>query len=298
MSNPIKTVLIAGYGVMGKGVALSFLDAGYDVTVLTRDPAKALKDAPAGLKAVSALPDEPPDYVSENFPEETAPKHELFLEMEKAWGGASIIGTNTSGLDLEELSKPLLYKEKFLGVHYLQPADAFACVEAIRIAATSDDTVERTTAALERTGKEVVLLNRPIIGALFNRLQHAMLHEAYWMIEEGYCTVEDVDKFARLAFGPRMCAGGLIEIKDLGGLVVHASSQAEIIPNLTLKREPAPFVQNLPKQGRTGADSGRGFYDWTGRDVQKRRKEVKDMTRRILDIVEPDARKPKGKARG
>ena len=141
-------------------------------------------------------------------------------------------------------------------------------------------------------------LNRPIIGALFNRLQHAMLHEAYWMIEEGYCTVEDVDKFARLAFGPRMCAGGLIEVKDLGGLVVHAASQAEIIPNLTLKREPAPFVQNLPKQGRTGADAGRGFYDWTGRDVAGRRAEVKAMTRKILDIVEPDARGTGGRGRG
>jgi len=118
-----------------------------------------------------------------------------------------------------------------------------------------------------------------------------MLNEAYWMIQEGYCTVEDVDKFARLAFGPRMCAGGLIEVKDLGGLTVHAASQAEIVPQLTHTRTPAPFVQNLPKLGHTGADAGRGFYDWTGRDVAKRRQEVKDMTRKILDIVEPEARR-------
>lgn len=290
MTKPIHTVLVAGYGVMGKGVARSFLDAGFDVTVLTRDPAKALAGAPAGLKAVSALPDDPPDYVSENFPEEIPPKHELFLAMEAKWGGASILTSNTSGLDLEELAAPLAHKGGFIGVHYLQPADAFACVEAIRIAATSDETTARVVAALERTGKEVVLLNRPIVGALFNRLQHAMLHEAYWMIEAGYCTVEDVDKFARLAFGPRMCAGGLIEVKDLGGLVVHAASQAEIVPNLMLKREPAPFVQALPKSGRTGADAGRGFYDWTDKDIDKRRREVKEMTRKILDIVEPQAR--------
>lgn len=291
MSKPIQSILIAGYGVMGKGVAISFLDAGFDVTVLTRDPAKALEGAPAGLKATSSLPDDPPDIVSENFPEDIPPKHALYREMEAKWGGATIIATNTSGLNLEELAAPLAHKQNFLGVHYLQPAEAFACVEAIRIADTSDETVARTKAALERTGKEVVLLNRPIIGALFNRLQHAMLHEAYWMIEEGYCTVEDVDKFARLAFGPRMCAGGLIEVKDLGGLVVHAASQAEIIPNLMLKREPAPWVQALPKAGHTGADAGRGFYDWTGRDVAKRRQEVKATTRKILDIVEPEARR-------
>lgn len=290
MADPIRSVLVAGYGVMGKGVANSFLAAGFDVTVLTRDPAKALADAPKGLKAVADLPDEAPDYVSENFPEEVAPKQALYQAMEAKWAGAAVIATNTSGLDLETLAKPLTHKDKFLGVHYLQPADAFACVEAIRIPETSDATVDRVCQALDRTGKEVVLLNRPIVGALFNRLQHAMLHEAYWMIEQGYCTVEDVDNFARLAFGPRICAGGLIEVKDLSGLGVHATSQAEIIPKLFHNNEPAPFVQRLPRDGHTGAASGRGFYDWADRDVAKRRQEVKDMTRKILDIVEPEVR--------
>ncbi len=290
MSKTIQTILVAGYGVMGMGVANSFHCGGFDVSILTRDPARALADAPEGVKAVSKLPDEPPDYVSENFPEEIAPKQELFAEMEAKWEGASIIASNTSGLDLEDLAATLSHKNMFMGVHYLQPADAFACVEAIRIAETSDETKDRVVDALERTDNEVVLLNRPVIGALFNRLQHAMLHEAYWMIEQGLCSVEDVDKFARLAMGPRMCAGGLIEIKDLGGLVVHAASQSEIIPKLTLTKEPAPFVQNLPKQGFTGADAGRGFYDWSGKDVAKRRRQVKEMTRKILDIVEPEAR--------
>lgn len=291
MSKPIETVLVAGYGVMGRGVAASFHAAGFDVTVLTRDPERVLASAPEGVKATAMLPETPPDYVSENYPEDIPPKHALFLAMEAMWGDATIITSNTSGLDLEELAAPLTNRANFMGVHYLQPADAFACVEAIRIAETSDETTARVQAALNKTGKEVVLLNRPIIGALFNRLQHAMLHEAYWMIEEGYCTIEDVDKFARLAFGPRMSAGGLIEVKDLGGLVVHAASQAEIIPNLMLKREPAPFVQALPKAGHTGADAGKGFYDWTGKDVEARRREVKETTRKILDIVEPQARR-------
>jgi 3-hydroxybutyryl-CoA dehydrogenase len=290
MAKPIQSVLIAGFGVMGKGVATSFHDAGFDVTILTRDPARVLASAPEGMQAVSELPDEAPDFVSENFPEDIPPKHALYAKMEAKWGGATVISTNTSGLDLEELAKPLHHKENFLGVHYLQPAEAFACVEEIRISATSDDTAARVNAALERTGKEVVMLNRPIVGALFNRLQHAMLHEAYWMVQEGFCSVEDVDKFARLAFGPRMCAGGLIEVKDLGGLVVHAKSQSEIIPNLHLGRTAIQWVQDLPVSGRTGADAGEGFYKWAGKDVAQRRREVKETTRKILDIIEPQVR--------
>lgn len=133
MAKPIQSVLIAGFGVMGKGVGTSFHDAGFDVTILTRDPARVLASAPEGMQAVSELPDEAPDFVSENFPEDIPPKHALYAEMEAKWGGATVISTNTSGLDLEELAKPLQHKENFLGVHYLQPAEAFACVEEIRI---------------------------------------------------------------------------------------------------------------------------------------------------------------------
>ena len=61
--------------------------------------------------------------------------------------------------------------------------------------------------------KESIVLQRPIIGFLINRLQHALLHEAYCMVEDGIVSVEDVDKFARRGFGPRMCVTGLIERK-------------------------------------------------------------------------------------
>src|SRR3546814_15688621 len=90
----------------------------------------------------------------------------------------------------------------------------------------------RTVDAMERTGKEVIRLNRPVAGFLFNRLQHALLHEAYWMIEQGIVTAADVDTFARRAFGPRMCVTGVIEQKDLRGLDTHALAQRGIVPHL------------------------------------------------------------------
>src|SRR3546814_17350622 len=95
----------------------------------------------------------------------------------------------------------------------------------------------RTVDAMERTGKEVIRLNRPVAGFLFNRLQHALLHEAYWMIEQGIVTAADVDTFARRAFGPRMCVTGVIEPKDLSGNDTHELVQKGVVPHLKIGRE-------------------------------------------------------------
>ncbi len=287
MGSAIERVLVAGYGVMGRGVARSFADAGFEVVVLTRDPSR-ITDLPAGATATAEVPDAPPDLVIENYPERPDDKIALYRRLEDAYGRGPVIATNTSGLSLEELAAPLADPGRFIGVHYLQPAEAFPCVEVIRVAATRDDVVERTLAALHRTGKETILLDRPVVGFLFNRLQHALLHEAYWMIEQGIVTAEDVDKFARLAFGPRMSVTGVIEQKDLSGIEVHAAGQREIVPNLHHGAEPIAFVQEMAKRGDLGVKTGRGFYDWTGRDVDARRRKAADKTRRILEIVRED----------
>ena len=66
--------------------------------------------------------------------------------------------------------------------------------------------------------------------------------------------------------------------------------RSEIIPNLHLGRTAVQWVQDLPVNGRTGADAGEGFYSWAGKNIAQRRREVKDTTRKILDIVEPQVR--------
>lgn len=287
MTDPIRRVLVAGYGTMGRGVAKSFAEGGFEVTVLTRDSSR-IGDLPDGARAVADLPDEPPDLVIENWPEVPETKIELFRRLEAKYGAGPIISTNTSGLPLEDLAAALRHPDRFIGIHYLQPAEAFPCVEVIRVEATRDDVAERAVAALERTGKEVIVLARPIIGFLFNRLQHAVLHEAYWMIQEGLVTAEDVDKYARLALGPRMSVTGLIEQKDIGGLDVHALAQKSIVPALHHGAEPIRFVQEMPTRGELGVKSGKGFYDWRGRDVDAYKRRAADKVRRILAIVRED----------
>lgn len=292
MTAPIKSVLVCGYGTMGRGIVNLFAKGdGFNVNVLTRDPARLAGELPANATAIAELPDAAPDLVMENYPEDLAVKQALFQRLEAAYGSHPVWSSNTSGLDLTELASVLSSKANFIGVHYLQPADAFPLAEAVRIPETSDQTVARMVDALARVGQEAVVLNKPVIGFLFNRLQHALLHEAYHMLEQGWVTAEDIDKYGRLAFGPRMCVTGIIEQKDMGGLDVNAASQRSIVPALHHADTPVQLVQDMAARGEHGAKSGQGFYAWEGIDLAEYRRIASDKTKRIIDIVrEPTGR--------
>src|SRR5712691_13287693 len=182
MSVPIKTVLIYGYGVMGRGVARTFADAGF-TTVVRSSRADQLAGLPPGVSPVARLPREAPDLVIEFVPEDVRVKQAVYAEVEAAYpDDAPLIASGTSGLDLVELARRMKRPERFLGVHYFMPADTAPVVEVMAGLATPRADVDRVADALKRTGKEPVVLYKPIVGFLVNRLQHAILHEAYYLI--------------------------------------------------------------------------------------------------------------------
>src|SRR5258705_10277239 len=104
--------------------------------------------------------------------------------------------------------------EFFSGIHSLTPADTAPVVEVMAGLATSRAEVDRVADALRRTGKEPVVLYKPIVGFLVNRLQHAILHEAYYLIEAGVATLEDIDHPPPRRVPPRLCLNGPIPQKD------------------------------------------------------------------------------------
>ena len=288
MTKKIHTVLIYGYGVMGQGVARTFAKAGFD-TIIRSSRAAELKDLPAGVRAVAKLPETPPDLVLELVPEEVKTKQAVFLEVEAAYpGNEVIIATGTSGLDLVELAKPLKHPERFLGLHYFMPADQALVVEVMAGPETPPELVDLCTEVLRRTGKEPVVLYKPIVGFLVNRLQHAILHEAYYLIEAGVASAADIDHAARRMLAPRMCINGLIAQKDLSGLSIHAGAQASIVPELFHNGVPNPMLQNMVKRGETGTAAGKGFYDWDGCDTEAVRKQASVQLAKLTEFLDSD----------
>ena len=287
-----SSVLVAGSGVMGAGIAAAFLRSGAKVQVLSRSPERVPEKVP-GVTGTAQLPDQAPDLIIESVPEKLDLKKRLYAEIEARYGGRPVLATNTSGLPLDDLAAGLAHKGRFLGLHYFMPADVMPLVEVIRTSETSDEAAETVIAGVRACGQDPLVLNRPIEGFLINRLQHAILHEAYHLIEQGICGPEEVDHAARAMLGPRMCITGLIEQKDLSGLDTHALVQRAIVPYLHHSAEPSRLVQDMYARGDIGVKSGKGFYDWTKRDPKKRQAEARTKLAEILALLERQKRNGK-----
>jgi 3-hydroxybutyryl-CoA dehydrogenase len=290
MSNkaPIQSVLIVGYGVMGKGVLETFAAAGFD-TMVKSSRAAELDDLPPGVTATADFPADAPDLVIEFVPEDVTIKQQVFAGIEAAWPNDDvIIATGTSGMSLDNLAETLAKPELFTGVHYFMPADTTAVAEVMAGPGAPAEVVDAVADAVRRTGKEIVTLYKPIVGFLINRLQHIILHEAYYLVEEGVATPEDIDMAARKMLAPRMCLNGLIEQKDTSGLEIHALAQSSIVPELHPVDMPNPLIQDMVARGEVGLSAGKGFYDWDGCDVELVRKQSSERLRKLSKFLDDE----------
>jgi 3-hydroxybutyryl-CoA dehydrogenase len=250
---------------MGRGIAKSFAAAGISCAIYSRNAAKVSGIDPH-VTLLDKLPREAPLLVIESVPEEMALKFACYAAIESAYAGVPVLASNTSGIDLEALAQPLKYPKRFIGMHYFMPADVNTMVEVAPVKATDPAAVDTAVRLLEAAGRKLVRLKRALPGLLINRLQHAILHEAYYLIDQGVATAEEIDRCAREMLAPRMCITGLIEQKDISGLDTHALAQRALVPVLHHGDQPGRALQDLYDAGHLGIKTGKGFYDWSGKN--------------------------------
>ena len=281
-------VAVIGAGVMGRAIAATFARGGVATTLVSRNP-DGLGGLDDGIVPSATPPSEQPDLVIEAVPEDLAIKRDCLRDIERRYGAdGPVLASNTSGLPLQEIADTLADPDRFIGLHYFFPADELPVVEIIRVAETSESTVATASAALARSGREGLVVPEPVPGGLVNRLQHAILHEAYDLMSRGLATPADIDKAARWLLGPRMCISGLLEQKDLGGLTGHILAQRTIVPDLCHDTVPNRDVQAMLERGETGIAAGRGFYDWLGRDGDQATRSAARRLRALLAFLEAD----------
>lgn len=279
------SIVVVGAGTMGTAIAETFASAGLATALVSRNPSR-LGGLHVNIQAVSAFPDASPELIIEAIPEDIDLKADLFLDAEGTYGGKPILASNSSGLPLQEIADRLDFPERFLGIHYFHPARELPLVEIVRVDETSDAALDDARRLLALSGRDSVVMHRPMPGALINRLQHAMLHEAYYLMAQGLASAEDIDKAARWLLGPRMCLTGLLEQKDIGGLEGHARAQRTIVPDLCHDAEPNPLVQDMLTRGELGLRSGKGFYDWRGQDSSAVATRASERLRRLIAYLE------------
>jgi 3-hydroxybutyryl-CoA dehydrogenase len=282
-----ERLLVMGAGVMGQGIARLFASAGIQVTLV--DPRDVPQPHPSVSVARQAPRDFDPDLVIEAVFEKLEVKQAVYAELEDVYQGRPVVATNTSGLPLADLAAPLRFPKRFLAMHFFMPADVFPMIEVVRGERTEDSAMAMAVSAVKQARREPIVLQRAVNGYLINRLQHSILHEAYHLLESGIATAEMIDSVAKQLLGPRMCITGLLEQKDLAGLEMHAQAQRSIVPTLAHTNVPNEFLQGMVARGDVGVRSGRGFYDWHGRDTAAAQRRASERLQRLLAYLEKDA---------
>jgi len=269
-------VAVIGAGVMGAGIALSYLLKGANVLLV--DTLEAALEKGKGhvesgvakrrgltesekkeifsrLRVSSKLEDlNGCELVIEAVIEDLTVKKNIFSQLSKSLASTALLASNTSSLSLREIFSGLSHVERFLGIHFFNPAEKMPLVEIIRTNNTGEKELLRAAAFASGIGKYPIVVE-DVPGFLVNRILTPYLSESAHLLAQGV-SVKAIDD-AALRFGMPM---GPIRLLDEIGLDV-ASKVASIIESGYGDRMRSPnFAAALLEKGRKGKKSGRGFY--------------------------------------
>jgi 3-hydroxybutyryl-CoA dehydrogenase len=280
----IKTIAVIGAGTMGRGIAHAAALGGYR-TVLEDILPNALRRAETEIRAnldkaveigkVSAHDanaafarleyagsvDEAArqaDLVIEAVPEELESKIEIFTLLDKICRPTTMLASNTSALSLTEIASVTYRAKKIVGMHFFNPVHKMKLLEIVRALETDDDTLETAVDVGRRLGKEVVVIKESP-GFVTSRINAMIGNEAFYMLQEGVATAEDIDKALKLGLNHPM---GPFELVDLVGLDTRLHILEYLHKTLGEKFRPAPLLVQYVKAGRLGRKSGRGVFEY------------------------------------
>ena len=286
MALSIKKVGVVGAGQMGSGIAHVCALAGFDVRLndIAADRVKAgiatingnmarqvsrkritEEQRQAALKKI--VPTEmldglgDCDLVIEAATEKEDVKRTIFSSLCPSLKPDAILGTNTSSISITRLAAATDRPERFIGIHFMNPAPLMELVELIRGIATGDSTFEATKQFVAKLGKTIAV-SEDFPAFIVNRILLPMINEAIYTLYEGVGNVEAIDTAMRLGAHHPM---GPLELADFIGLDTCLSVMQVLHEGLAdSKYRPCPLLVKYVEAGWLGRKTKRGFYDYRG----------------------------------
>jgi 3-hydroxybutyryl-CoA dehydrogenase len=284
----IRTIAVIGACIMGRGIAHAAALGGYRTILedilpgslkkaeteirtnlekaveLGKVTAGAASEALDRLEYASSVEQaaREADLVIEAVPEEMESKIEIFTLLDKICRPTTILASNTSSLSVTEIASVTYRAPKCVGMHFFNPVHKMKLLEVVRALETSEDTLAAAVDVGKRMGKEVVVI-RESPGFITSRINAMIGNEAFYMLQEGVASAEDIDKALKLGLNHPM---GPFEMVDLVGLDTRLHILEYLHKALGEKFRQAPLMVQYVKAGRLGRKSGRGVYEYPGQE--------------------------------
>jgi len=285
----IRKVAVIGAGTMGHGIAQLAAQAGCDVVLrdvedrflesglekvrwslgkLVERNKISKEQADLVIRRIKRTTDlksavSESDLVIEATPEVMELKEELFASMDRYSPPGAILASNTSSLPIDEMAKATARPQNVIGMHFFNPPQLMRLVEIVLGTRTANWVAQTASEFAKGLGKETIVCRKYVPGFVVNNVLHALGGIAMAMYVSGDATVEEIDSALIYKAGFPM---GLFELRDYSGIDVGYNVQ-KLFESHGYPPEPSSPLKKMVEEGRLGAKTGRGFYEW--KDGQK-----------------------------
>jgi 3-hydroxybutyryl-CoA dehydrogenase len=281
----MKNITVIGSGTMGNGIAHTFAQNGFNVSLvdinydalqkalqiiggnLDRQIKKGTLDEAAKaatLNNIKTYTDayegaSNADLVVEAATENREIKLKLFKQLDEVCKPGVILASNTSSISITEIAAATKNPGNVIGMHFMNPVPVMKLVEVIRGYATTDEVTDTIMALSRQLGKDPVEVN-DYPGFVANRILMPMINEAVYTLFEGVASVNEIDTVLKLGMAHPM---GPLQLADFIGLDVCLAILKVLYNGFgNPKYAPCPLLVNMVTAGHLGVKSGSGFYKY------------------------------------
>lgn len=233
--------------------------------------------------------------VIESTLENVEAKQEVFRKIEAVVSHAAIIGSNTSAIPISLLQKGMLRPGRFVAIHWSEPAHVSRFLEVACGEQTRPAVARRVVELAGNWDKEPALLRRDVRGFISNRCAYALYREAFHIVEQGWATMEDVDRSLRNDIGWWIPFAGPFRYIDLTGGSAYGTVMKDLWPELSCSTQVPEMMRKVMAAGGKGVANAKGLYRYTREEAARWAKSYLEFNydiRRVARKYASEADKP------